>query len=87
MGGKAGIRVRQGISGHADNAGLLQWISAFQKKPERVFVVHGDDESCTTFTETIGRELGLDAAAPYSGTEFDLAANGYIREAEPMKIR
>ena len=84
---KAEIRVLQGISGHADNAGLLQWISAFQKKPERVFVVHGDDESCTTFTETIRRELGLDAAAPYSGTEFDLAANGYIREAEPMKIR
>ena len=39
---KAQIRRLQGISGHADRNGLLKWLAAFEKKPERVFVVHGD---------------------------------------------
>ena len=32
-----------GISGHADKDGLLAWIQGFEKKPKRVFVVHGED--------------------------------------------
>lgn len=34
------------ISGRADREGLLRWISAFQEKPQRVFVVHGEDTVC-----------------------------------------
>ena len=39
----AEIAVLTGISGHADNEGLIRWISAFEKKPKCVFVIHGED--------------------------------------------
>lgn len=81
---RAQIRVLQGISGHADEAGLIRWICAYREKPEKVFVIHGDDDACTAFTERISREFGLNAYAPYSGTQFDLAEGKFIREAEPV---
>ncbi|MDO5540318.1 MAG: MBL fold metallo-hydrolase [Eubacteriales bacterium] len=84
---KAEIRTLAGISGHADREGLFRWISAFEKAPQKVFVIHGEDESCTAFTEKIKNELKLDAAAPYSGTEFDLASGTFIKETEPVRIQ
>ena len=50
---RAHIETIDGISGHADRDGLLAWISAFEKQPSHVFVVHGNEESCTTFTEAL----------------------------------
>lgn len=82
----AKIRVLQGISGHADEAGLFRWIASYEEKPKKVFVIHGDDDACTAFTKRIGAELGLDAYAPYSGTQFDLAVGEFIKEAEPVRI-
>lgn len=76
-----------GISGHADNQGLMRWISAFKEKPLRVFVVHGEDAVCDLFTDRLRNEKGLDAYAPYSGTVFDLAANRFIRQAEPIRVK
>ena len=61
-----------GISGHADQSHLLKWASAFKKKPEKIFVVHGDDSICEVFTEHLKKRLGVDAYAPYSGDAFDL---------------
>lgn len=84
---RAEIRVLTGISGHADKDGLFRWISAFKQKPKKVFVNHGDDESCTVLTNRIREELRLDADAPYSGTVFDLAKGEYITKAEPKRIQ
>ena len=46
---KAEVALLDGISGHADRAGLLQWLSRFEKMPRTVFVNHGDEDSCTGF--------------------------------------
>lgn len=75
-----------GISGHADNAGLIRWISSFEKKPSRVFVIHGEDSVCELFRDRLRNELKLDAYAPYSGTVFDLAKNQFEVEAAPVRI-
>lgn len=48
---EAEIVCLDGLSGHADREGLLTWINAFKKKPDRVFMVHGDDLVCTKFAE------------------------------------
>ena len=77
----------QGMSGHADKDGLLEWIEAFKKKPTRVFVVHGSDESATSFTECLKSEHDLNAYAPYSGTRFDPIADSFIYEAKPIPIK
>ncbi|MDO4615629.1 MAG: MBL fold metallo-hydrolase [Lachnospiraceae bacterium] len=71
-----------GVSGHADREGLLRWASLFEKKPEKVFVVHGEDSVTQIFADTLHEELGLDADAPYSGTIYDLAAGTYIKVTE-----
>jgi len=46
---EAHIEKLEGISGHADKEGLITWLSAFQKKPDRVFLVHGDDAASPNF--------------------------------------
>ncbi len=81
----AEIQLLPGVSGHADQQGLLDWVSAFTQKPELVFVNHGDDEACTAFTALLKERLGLNAVAPYSGSVFDLAAGAWITEAEPVR--
>ncbi|MDE7341870.1 MAG: MBL fold metallo-hydrolase [Lachnospiraceae bacterium] len=84
---RAEIEKLVGMSGHADKAGLLRWLEGFEKKPERVFVVHGEDRICKIFTECLKGEHGQKAYAPYSGTRFDLLANEFIYEAEPVIIK
>jgi len=61
-----------GISGHADQAILLDWLGAMTKKPVKVFVNHGEDSVTDAFSQTIRDRLGLDAEAPYNGSTFDL---------------
>ena len=84
---RAEIRVLAGVSGHADKDSLLTWISAFEQKPRQVFVVHGEDSSCTLFSERVKKELGIEAMAPYSGTVYDLASGRLLREAPPVRIQ
>jgi len=67
---KAQIEYLAGVSGHADKNGLLEWLGGFENKPSRVFVNHGDDDSCTDFTNELNT-LGYNAFAPYSGTVYN----------------
>lgn len=83
---RAHIETMDGISGHADREGLITWISSFEKHPDYVFVVHGDEESCTAFTDVLTTQLGLDARAPFSGSQYDLIKGCWIKEAEPVLI-
>lgn len=73
---KAKIQRLDGISGHADQEGLLRWLHSFEPKP-KVFVVHGEDMVCEHFKNMI-QEEGYEAIAPFSGAEFDMAANELI---------
>lgn len=71
----AEIKQLPGISGHADQAGLKRWMAAFDKKPRRVFVNHGQSSVCDEYAALLKRELGLDTYAPFSGAQFDLLSN------------
>ena len=68
----------EGISGHADQAGLLRWLKAFQQKPQRVFVVHGESAVCDSFSALLHEEYGYQTTAPYFGAAWDLAADRCI---------
>ncbi len=78
---RAEIRTLAGMSGHADRNGLLKWMKGFTEKPERVFVVHGEDAVTDVFAKTLEDELGLSAYAPYSGTVVDLLTGRIVHEA------
>lgn len=83
---RATIRTLTGLSGHADKQGLLEWVNAFEEKPRKVFVVHGEDSVCKSFVECLQVEHGLKAYAPYSGTEFNLISNKLEYEAQPIPV-
>ena len=83
---QAEITSLAGISGHADCEGLMKWIGAFEKKPKRVFVVHGEDTVTDVFAARIKDELGIDAVAPYTGAEYDLLTNECLQAPEPVRV-
>lgn len=76
-----------GISGHADVNGLINWIQAFDKKPEKVFITHGEDSVTELFAARLRDEMGYDTYAPFSGTIFDLERGEVLYEAQGIKIQ
>ncbi len=85
---KAEICKMEGLSGHADKNGLIDWIQGFNvKRPKKVFVVHGEDSVCTSFTQCLRDEYGFDAYAPYSGTEFDIISGVVVKEGMPILVK
>lgn len=86
---QAKIENLPGISGHADVNQLTKWVSMFDPKPKRVFIVHGEDKVTEQFAAHIHEELGLDAYAPFSGDAFDLLTGACVaqgsREAAEKK--
>lgn len=87
IGVNAQILKLPGMSGHADKNGLIAWVNAFEKKPEQIFVVHGEDSVCNLFTECLKTEYGQKAYAPYSGTRVDLLTNTIEYEASPIIVK
>ena len=83
---KAEIRKLEGMSGHADRNGLDKWIGAFEEKPKQVFVVHGEDAVCDLYADHLKEKYGICASAPFSGAEFDLIRNEWIRAGEKIPI-
>ena len=65
----------EGFSGHADQNGLLAWISGFQKKPKQVFLVHGEEDSKKDFAKLITDKLGYDPVVVLGNSEFELDMN------------
>ena len=81
---KAEITLLSGISGHADQTGLLKWLEHFDRKPGVVFVNHGDDDSCSGFAQCVRERFNIEAYAPYSGAEYDLLHHEWIRLTAPV---
>jgi len=84
---KAEITQLHGISGHADKDGLLKWIGHFTEKPQRVFVVHGENSVCESFSSLIYEQLGFDAVAPLREAKYDLIKNECIETGYALKPR
>ena len=55
---KASVHTIGGLSAHADQAGLLDWLRGFKTPAKTVFVVHGEPESAAVFAECIREDLG-----------------------------
>ena len=84
---QAEIRKLSGISDHADKNGLLEWVNHFTPKPQKVFVVHGEDLVCESFVKCLKEEHGLDAEAPFSGAIYDLANACWEKEGIKVYVK
>ena len=83
---RARIESLKGVSGHADREGLINWIDGFEKKPQEVFVVHGEDNVTDEFAALITERFGIKAYAPYSGGTVDLATGEVLSLGERRPI-
>lgn len=60
----AEIKNIEGLSAHADQNGLLDWLSDIKKAPERIFIVHGEGQSADAFRVKLKDVYGWDAEIP-----------------------
>lgn len=82
---RASVRRLEGISGHADQEGLITWISNFAKRPHHVFVVHGEEQVAQYFAGLLGSRLDLSAWAPQPNESFELL-EGSLPAAKAEKL-
>ena len=83
----AEIERMEGKSGHADQDGLIKWITSFKKKPDMVFVNHGEDKVCETYAKLLSDEYGFKTSAPFSGSSFDLVEGKYIEATNGIPVK
>jgi len=71
------------MSSHADKDGLMKWINTVDPKPERVFVVHGEHDTCLSFTMKLTEE-GYNATAPKYSAIYDLLTGKMVYEGRDL---
>ncbi len=69
----------KGVSGHADDEGLMRWAKEFkQNSPTRFFVNHGEEGSALTLAGRLESELGYQTFVPFNGDAWDLIADKQV---------
>lgn len=69
---RADIYTVGGLSAHADQRALMDWLKHFKKPPRQTFVVHGEQETAQGFGELIHRQLGWEVSVPAAGATAEL---------------
>ena len=77
----AEIHAIEGFSGHADQNGLLNWLKGFKKFPEKIFIVHGEDDSREGFKNVIESTFDVKPIIPKINEVF----NCRMETAEPVE--
>lgn len=82
---KSEIYNLEGFSGHADQIMLIDWIRKFKKKPQKIFVVHGEKESTNALSNLIKKEFNIETIIPNLGDKFTIEKQD-IELTESMNI-
>ncbi len=61
---KAKIYQIESLSAHADSGELIKWIEGFEKKPKKIFIVHGEKESSEALKKKLTKK-GYPCHVPY----------------------
>jgi metallo-beta-lactamase family protein len=68
----AQVSTIEGLSSHADADELMRWIGTADKKPAKVFVVHGEEESAKALAGRIKKEFGSQTTIPNLKDSFEI---------------
>lgn len=68
----ANIEYVSGFSGHADYMEILAWLLGFNKKPQQVFLVHGEDGPREALAGHIRKHLKWEVTVPKEGESVTL---------------
>ena len=69
---RADIYTIGGLSAHADQKALLDWLGHFRNPPRQTFVVHGEQSTAQEFSEILRDRLGWQAVVPGMHESFNI---------------
>lgn len=69
---RAKIEKISGFSGHGDYEEILAWLMAFNRPPEKTFIVHGEPQASQSMADRIRELLGWEVVVPQFGESFEL---------------
>ncbi len=69
---RAQVAAIDGFSAHADRDGLLWWLNGFRRPPQRVFMVHGEDDVAHSFAQLVAEQKGWQTSVPKLGEEVEV---------------
>jgi metallo-beta-lactamase family protein len=81
---RADIKEIDGYSSHADQKGLLDWVGAFPSLPKKIFLVHGEPQSCATLAGLIKEKFAVETAIPQWLESFEVTP-GIVFTEEQVK--
>lgn len=69
---RARVECLQSLSAHADQGELLDWLSALESGPEKIFLVHGEPEAAQVLKDKISENYGYAVEIPGLGDVFSV---------------
>jgi len=69
---RARVEKINGFSAHADRNEMTDWLDNFEKRPEKTFIVHGDEEASLSFAKHIGKRGFTSIKVPALGETASL---------------
>ncbi len=68
---KATVLNIESLSAHGDQKDLLNWLSVLEKKPEKVFLIHGENPALEELRVKITEKYEFDCKIPLMGQEYE----------------
>lgn len=62
----------EGLSAHGDQEDLVHWLSDLKKAPQKVFIVHGENEPAKALQEQIEARYSYECIIPIIGQTFEI---------------
>ncbi len=72
---KANIEHIDGLSSHADQHELINWLSKLKSAPEEIFIVHGEQQAAIGLKNKIKEVYGWNAAIPRLNQDFEIKSS------------
>lgn len=71
---KAEVLLVEGLSAHADQRELIDWMSQLKSQPQRLFIVHGEPEGSIALKAKIQEVYGYESIIPERNERYELPA-------------
>ena len=71
IGVNANVKYIEAFSGHADKAGLLNFVNHFKNKPKQIYLVHGDEDAQFALADELVNKFQIPVDIPCRGDVYD----------------
>lgn len=69
---EANVILVEGLSAHGDQMDLLNWLSELENIPQKVFLVHGENEAADELRHQIKEHYNFECMVPYLGQVVEI---------------